>query len=116
MSEHRGSQWDDEPHGDLDEGKRRRWRRPWNVYLSAVLGTIGAFMTIGAATAQHWPGTVGGLCVLAVPFALIRADGPKAKAGRPPPPAPTLQVELTWYGVAAVLVVAGVLLTTIQAA
>jgi hypothetical protein len=54
--------------------------------------------------------------VLAVPLALMRADGPRAKAGRPPPPAPTLQVELTWYGVAVVLVVAGFLLTTIRAA
>jgi hypothetical protein len=109
----RGSQWDDEPIGDLDEGKRRRWRRPWNVYLSVVLGTIGAFMAIGAATAGHGPGTLGGLCVLAVPFALVRADGPRAKAGRPPPPAPTLRVELLWYGVALVLVAVGVVLTTV---
>jgi len=113
MGEHRGSQWDDEPHGDLNAGKRRRWRRPWNVYLSGVVGTFGAFMTIGAVSVRHAPGVLAGLCVLAVPLALIRADGPKAKAGRPPPPAPTLRVELVWYGLAVVLIVVGVLLTTV---
>jgi hypothetical protein len=109
----RGSQWDDEPVGDLDEGKRRRWRRPWNVYLAVVLGTIGLFMTVGAVTAGHWSGTLGGLCVLAVPLALVRADGPRARAGRPPPPAPSLRAELLWYAVALVLVVVGVLAASV---
>ena len=110
----RGSQWDDEPIGDLDEGKRRQWRRPWNVYLAVVLGAIGLFMTLGAVTAGHWPGTIGGLCVLAVPVALIRADGPPAKAGRPPLPPPTLEVELAWYAVALLLVVVGAVLAIVS--
>jgi len=70
-------------------------------------------MTIGAVSVRHWPGVLAGLCVFAVPLALIRADGPKAKAGHPPPPAPTLGIELLWYAVAVVLVVVGVLLTTV---
>ncbi len=109
----RGPRWDDEPIGDLDEGKRRRWRRPWNVYLSIILGLFGLFMTLGALSAGDVSGTVGGLCVMAVPVALVRADGPRAKAGAPPPPAPSRNVELLWYAVALALVVVGVVLTTV---
>jgi len=113
MPDHRGYEWDDDPYGDPDEGRRRHWRRPWNLYLGFVFGAVGVVMTLGGLTTGHWPGTLGGLCVLAVPVALVRADGPRAKAGRPPPPAPPLRVELLWYAVAAALVVAGVALTTV---
>jgi hypothetical protein len=40
--------WDEEPYGDPDLGRRRRWRRPWNVYLCYMVGAFGLFMTGGA--------------------------------------------------------------------
>ena len=113
MSSHREGRWDDDPVGDLDEGKRRRWRRPWNAYLSILFGLFGAFMTIGALSARDWSGVLGGLCVLAVPAALVGADGPRARAGRPPPPPPLPRVELLWNAAALALVVLGVVLTTV---
>lgn len=103
-------EWDDEPVGDTDEGKRRRWRRPVNVYLCFLLGAVGVLVLIGAVTAGSLTGTLGGACLVGASVAVVRADGPRARAGAPPPPAPPPAVEFGWYAAAVVLVVAAVLL------
>lgn len=106
----RGPQWDDEPIGDLDEGKRRRWRRPWHVYACYLLGFFGVIITFGAATNGSVVHTLAGGCFLLAAVSVVLADGPRAKAGRPPPPPPTPSTELGWYAATAALAVLGALL------
>lgn len=103
-------EWDDDPVGDLDEGKRRQWRRPVNVYLSVMLGALGLFVVIGGVGNRSVLGTLGGLCLFGASAAVVRADGPRARAGAPPPPPPRPAVEAAWYAAALALVVVGVLL------
>jgi hypothetical protein len=107
MSDRWDKPWDEEPYGDPDNGRRRRWRRPWNVYLCYVVGAFGLFMTMGAVAVGSPHGIAAGLCVLAVPVALVLADGPRARPAQPPPTPPSLAVELSWYAVAILLVVVG---------
>ena len=102
--------WDEEPYGDPDLGRRRRWRRPWNVYLCYMIGAFGLFMTSGAVAVGSARGIAAGLCLVAVPVALVLADGPRAKPAQPPRAPPSLAVELSWYAVAAALLVVGLTL------
>jgi len=108
------SHWDDEPVGDYDAGTgiRRRWRRSWNQYVAFLVGAVGSFILIGTLPRGVVGGTVGGLCVLAASFAVVRADGPKPTLRRPKRQVPALRTELTWYAVAVALVVVGVVLVT----
>jgi hypothetical protein len=104
----RDEHWDDEPIGSLDSGIARRWRRPWNHYLSIMVGAVGLIMVIGAlGGGPDWSGIAGGLCVLAVPLALAQSDGPRAKSGRPPPAPPSMTTEIAWLLVAVLLLVVG---------
>jgi hypothetical protein len=112
MSDRWDKDWDEEPYGDPDLGRRRRWRRPWNVYLCYVIGAFGLFMTSGAVAVWSARGIAAGLCVLAAPVALVLADGPRAKPAQPPPTPPSLAVELGLNAVAVVLVVVGLTLAS----
>src|SRR3954464_10596274 len=104
--------WDDEPVGDYESGTglRRRWRRPWNQYVAFLVGAIGVFVLIGALPRGAVLGTAAGLCLVAAAYAVVRADGPKPAMRRPQRVVPPLRTELTWYAVALVLAVVGVVL------
>lgn len=112
MSDRWEKDWDEEPYGDPDTGRRRRWRRPWNVYLCYMIGAFGLFMTSGAIAVGSVRGIAAGLCVLAAPVALVLADGPRPKPAQPPPTPPSLAVELSWYVVAVLLLVVGLTLAS----
>ncbi|MXG89700.1 hypothetical protein [Nocardioides flavescens] len=103
---HRTDQWDDEPIGDLDLGFRRRWRRAWHHYAAIMLGFVGFVLAVGSVRAPGLP-TLGAALVLLSPWALTRADGPRARAGAPPPPPPPLRDELCWTAAALALAVVG---------
>ena len=77
MSSRWDKDWDEEPYGDPDLGRRRRWRRPWNVYLCYTIGAFGLFMTSGAVAVGSVRGIAAGLCLRR----RTRGPGP----GRRPP-------------------------------
>lgn len=103
---HRTDQWDDEPIGDVDLGIRRRWRRAWHHYAVVMVGFVGFVLAVGSVRAPGLP-TLGAALVLLSPWALTRADGPRARSGAPPPPPPALREELWWTGAALALLVVG---------
>ena len=109
------SHWDDDHVGDYDAGTgiRRHWRRSWNQYAAFLLGAVGSFILIGTVPRGVVSGILGGLCVLAASFAVVRADGPKPTMRRPLRRVPALRTELTWYAVATALAVVGVLLVAV---